>query len=85
MYNHDRSHNIPFYHIYNILENDNHCGASLRVRSHEKLRMHYEHVQVCEDGTEKRVQCVRHGGASKRHSSWNSNGAFTNTFAQQSP
>ena len=36
-----------------------------------QLCMHYEHVQVCEDGTEKRVRCVRHGGAFKRHSSWN--------------
>ena len=33
--------------------------------------MRYEHVQVSEDGTEKRVRCVRHGGAFKRHSSQN--------------
>ena len=30
--------------------------------------MRYEHVQVSEDGTEKRVRCVRYGGAFKRHS-----------------
>ena len=43
-----------------------------------QLHMHYEHVQVCEDGTEKRVRCVRHGGAFKRHSSRNSSEGFTN-------
>ena len=53
----------------------NNCGYKARLCA---TVQYYEYVQVSEDGTEKRVRCVRHGGAFKRHSSQNSNGGFTN-------